>query len=338
MDRSERFYRIDRLLRERRRTTKRQLMEELGVTRATITRDLEYLRERHHAPIVWDRELRGYHYEEGASFALPGLWFSADELEALLTLDQLLATLQPGLLGKRLQPLRARLQTLVQDALPQDIDLAQRVRLLDSAAARGTPPLFDRFAQATLERRRLRIQHHNRERDEISEREISPQRLVRYRDNWYCDAWCHRRNALRSFALDAVNAAHVLDRKAAEIPPQKLDAKLGAGYGIFKGRRVQTARLRFSAHAARWVSHERWHPQQRGRWLAEGRYELQLPYTDERELLMDVMRHGAEVEVLGPPALREALIHRLHTTLKLYDKTIVAGSPYEPLAPIKSAP
>jgi Predicted transcriptional regulator len=338
VDRSERFYRIDRVLRERRRTPQQRLIDECGVSRATIVRDIQYMRDRMHAPIAWDREQRGYHYAEGESFSLPGLWFSAEELEALLTLDHLLTTLQPGLLGKRLKPLRERLQTLVTKSMPRGVDLARRVRLLDSATARDAPPLFEYFAQATLERRRLRIQHHNRERDERSEREISPQRLVRYRDNWYCDAWCHHRNALRSFALDAVTDACVLDRRAAEIPDSKLDAKLGAGYGIFAGRKKLVAHLRFSAHAARWVSHERWHPQQRGRLLADGRYELHVPYTDERELLMDVMRHGAEVEVLGPPTLRQALRDRLRAALAAYEKASSTGSPPESLASIKSVP
>ena len=63
MDRTERFYTIDRLLRARRRVSLRQLMEELEVSRATVRRDLEYMRDRMAAPIVWDRTQRGYRYD-----------------------------------------------------------------------------------------------------------------------------------------------------------------------------------------------------------------------------------------------------------------------------------
>lgn len=311
MDRSERFHRIDRLLRQRGRVTVPSLCEALEVSRATIVRDIQYLRDRFGAPIAWDRDRRVYHYEDAEHFTLPGLWLSAAELQSLLALDLLLGQLQPDLIGKQLRPLRERLQSLVDDRLPDGADLTRRLRLVNSANAREEPPLFPEFAQATLARRRLWILHKNRERDETVAREISPQRLVHYRDNWYCDAWCHLRNALRSFALDAVEAARVLDRAAAEIPDDQLDARLGAGYGIFGGRAKAIARLRFTASAARWVSRERWHPQQRGTFLDDGRYELTLPYSDPRELIMDLSRHGPDVEVLGPPALRRALVERL---------------------------
>lgn len=330
MDRSERFHRIDRLLRQRGRVTIPGLCEVLEVSRATIVRDIQYLRDRFGAPIVWDPDRQTYLYEDAGHFALPGLWLSAGELEALLTLDHLLARLQPDLIGKQLHPLRQRLQRLVEDRLPDGADLSRRLRLVDSASAREEPALFPEFAQATLERRRLWILHKNRERDETIEREISPQRLVRYRDNWYCDAWCHLRNGLRSFALDAVETARVLDRAAADIPDDKLDAKLGAGYGIFGGRAKTIAHLRFTAHAARWVSREHWHPEQRGQFLMDGRYDLCLPYTDPRELLMDLMRHGPEVEVLGPPALRMALIQRLDAARRQYPDAHLTGSSPEP--------
>ena len=52
MDRTERFYTIDRLLRSRRKVSLRQLMEELEVSRATVRRDLEYMRDRMAAPIA----------------------------------------------------------------------------------------------------------------------------------------------------------------------------------------------------------------------------------------------------------------------------------------------
>ena len=66
---------------------------------------------------------------------------------------------------------------------------------------------------------------------------------------------------------------------------------------------MQWATLRFSPTRARWVAHERWHPEQRGRFEADGQFVLDVPFTDPRELMMDVLKYGAEVEVLGPPEL-----------------------------------
>jgi predicted DNA-binding transcriptional regulator YafY len=138
---------------------------------------------------------------------------------------------------------------------------------------------------------------------------------VHYRDNWYLDAWCHWRRALRSFAVDAVRAAQVLDKPAIDIGARQLDAALGEGYGIFAGRKLQWAELRFTPERARWVAAERWHPKQKGRFDADGSYRLRLPYADPRELVMDILRHVPEVEVIGPAALREVVAEKLRAGL-----------------------
>lgn len=90
---------------------------------------------------------------------------------------------------------------------------------------------------------------------------MSPQRLAHYRDNWYLDAWCHERLAIRSFALDAIEDVTLLNDAAHDISDAELDQVLASGYGIFAGEAVQWAELIFTAEAARWVSRESWHPQ-----------------------------------------------------------------------------
>lgn len=54
MSRAERLYTIERLLRERRAVPLGDFLQQLDVSRATFKRDMEYLRERLNAPIIWD--------------------------------------------------------------------------------------------------------------------------------------------------------------------------------------------------------------------------------------------------------------------------------------------
>ncbi|MFO1288835.1 MAG: WYL domain-containing protein, partial [Rubrivivax sp.] len=179
-------------------------------------------------------------------------------------------------------------------------------------------PHFQAIGTALLRRQRAVLRYRSRGRDEESEREVSPQRLIHYRDNWYLDAWCHLRGALRSFSVDAVTAVQVLERRSLDVPERELDEALGAGYGIFGGREVQWATLRFSRERARWVAAERWHPEQHGRWDAEGRWMLSVPYSDPRELVMDILRHVPEVEVIGPEDLQAEVARRLRAGLQAH--------------------
>jgi predicted DNA-binding transcriptional regulator YafY len=158
---------------------------------------------------------------------------------------------------------------------------------------------------ALLRRKRLVITYFARGTGETTEREVSPQRLVHYRENWYLDAWCHLRDGLRNFSVDSITRVEVLEKKAKDVSRNAMDEVLGAGYGIFTGKDVQTAKLRFTPERARWVAQEHWHPNQKGILEPDGSYVLELPYTDDRELIMDILKFGAEVEVLGPAALKK---------------------------------
>jgi predicted DNA-binding transcriptional regulator YafY len=150
----------------------------------------------------------------------------------------------------------------------------------------------------------------------VTQRDVSPQRLVHYRNTWYLDAWCHQKEQLLRFALDAVEQASILKLKAREVPVKTVEAALDAGYGIFAGARAQWATLAFSAEAARWVGREEWHPRQKTRYLPDGRFEMRVPYANETELVMDVLRHGGEVAVLAPESLRAAVQAQLKAALK----------------------
>lgn len=323
MDRTERFYRIDQLLQERPVVPIDTFLEDLGVSRATFKRDIEYLRDCMNAPIVWDRERRGYRYEKtedatGPRFELPGLWFNASEVYAILTMEHLLANLQPGLLAPHVAPLRTRLRMLLARGEYNPDEVVSRIRILPLAGRKVEQPLFEKIANALLSRKVLRVQHFNRHRGEVLEREVSPQRLVFYRDNWYLDGWCHLREAIRSFGLDAMREVFITDQTAREVPNRQLDRHLSAGYGIFGGTETQIAVIRFSPERSRWVARESWHPRQHGEFDAEGRWVLSFPYANDTELTMDILRHGPDAEVLEPPGLRAAIQNKLRETFLHY--------------------
>ena len=345
MDRTERFYKIELLLRSRGCVSFAALQAQLAVSPATLKRDLQYLRDRMSAPIVYDAFERGYRFAPAGAGAgaaagtdttrheLPGLWFSENEIHALLTMHQLLAGLDDdGVLARHLQPLMERLQGMLGTDAGTARELMRRVKVMVTARRRVPSRHFELFGSALLQRRRLQLVYFKRSDRSSSEREVSPQRLVNYRNTWYLDAWCHASDGLRRFALDAVQGATLLEAKAKNVPLRELEAALDAGYGIYGGggAKVKWATLVFSAEAAQWVANEEWHPQQKARWLdgvggevnggvgGDGRYELQVPYSDPTELAMDILRHGDSVVVTGDKALVALIGQRLRSAAARY--------------------
>ncbi len=322
MDRYERILTLHRLLKSARYPVPfARLKDELGCSRATLYRDIAFLRDALGAPIEsGDGEEATFRYaaDEAERFELPGLWLTSEELAALLALNELLGRSDPGVLAGALAPFRARIERLLSDHASGRTLPVERIRVLASGSRRLDQGVFRTVAGALLNRKRLKFGYRARSTETPTDRIVSPQRLAHYRDNWYLDAWDHSRDALRSFALDRIRAPLLLDEPALDREGAELDAHLASSYGIFSGAPKAWATIRFSPHAARWVADEHWHSQQEGTRQPDGRYELKLPYSNSRELLMDVLKYGPDAEIVAPVSLREEMRILLQLALGTY--------------------
>jgi hypothetical protein len=161
MDRTERFYKIEKLLRQHQTVSFSELRAALEVSRATLKRDLDYLRTRLNAPIEWSRAAGGYRFMAHADPAsdtheLPGLWFSSTEIHALLTMQHLLTHLDAGgLLTHHVAPLMSRLNALLGGVDNEAAQVRRRVRIIGLAQRAVQPQYFQRVGTALVVSGRL---------------------------------------------------------------------------------------------------------------------------------------------------------------------------------------
>ncbi len=318
MNRAERIYHLHAELKTSRPLSLQTLLQKLEVSRATLIRDIRYMRDFMGAPIEYDRGANGYRYNPTDNdFELPGLWFNETELYALLATEQLLETVQPGFLSPWIGPLKGRIRKLLEYSGHQSETVTSRIRLQPMAQRPVRQELFGRVAGAVLEARPLEIEYHGRERGKTTRRRIHPYRLLHYRDNWYLIAWCEQANANRTFSLDRIQQASLIEKQLRPVDENHLRRYVSASFGIFTGEAKHWAVLRFSAQRAEWVADEQWHPDQIGQWKG-GQYELQIPYSDERELLMEILKYGPDVEVIAPEELRTKVSQYLQQAMQHY--------------------
>jgi len=325
MNRLERVYKIDQMLQERKLVSRETFLRELEVSLATFKRDLEHMRDRLNAPVVWDRDANGYRFASeaqksgGPRYQLPGLWFNQEEATALVSMQHLLSSIDQGkLLGPHIEPLMARIDTILGSGETSSKELRKRIKVVNFHSRAANAKFFSEVGYALLNRKQIHIEYYSRGKNETTQRDVSPQRLCFYQANWYLDGWCHRKKELRTFAIDSIRAIELLETKATEIAAKELDAHLAAGYGIFSGANVKTAKLQFTPERARWVASENWHGQQVSSFDKEGNYILEVPYSDDRELLLDVLRHGDHVKVIAPAELKAKVKAALMAALKQY--------------------
>jgi len=318
----ERLHRIKYMIQSRGCVPIEDFMTSLEISRATFKRDLDYLRDRMNAPIVYDRSMGGYRFDKpnaGDKIELPGLWFSEKEATALVLMQHLLANLDTsGLLSPHIAPLMDIVDGILGQSEVSAKELRKRIKVFGMSARKNVLENFEEVGVSLLKRQRLQLSYYSKGKNELTERAVSPQRLIFYRDNWYLDAYCHFRKGLRSFAMDGIRTAHVLEDKATEVPEKELHENFAESYGIFSGKATQRAKLRFTPEKARWVSAETWHGQQVSSFDKAGNYTLEFDYNQDPELVMEIMKHGDGVEVIGPASLKSKVKAELEKALKKY--------------------
>ena len=318
----ERLHRIKYMIQARKCVPIQEFLDELEISKATFKRDLGYLRDRMNASIVFDRSEGGYRFDKpnaGEKVELPGLWFSEKEATALVLMQHLLDNLdQGGLISSHIDPLVEIIDGILGQSEVSAKELRKRIKVFGMSARKNSLENFEEVGNALLKRQRLQIEYYSKGTNETTSREVSPQRLIFYRDNWYLDAYCHLRKGLRSFALDGVKNAELLNKKSEEISEKELQQNFAESYGIFSGKATQRAKLRFTPERARWVAGETWHGQQVSSFDKDGNYILEFDYNQDPELVMEILRHGSGIEVLAPAGLKKRVIDELTKALKNY--------------------
>ncbi len=319
MARIHQIYQLHRILKGRRYPASKQfLMESLEVSHSTFHRVRAQL-EAMGAPII-NKRGQGYCYDpEADAFELPGLFFSARELEALLAIYQLLRNIPAGSLQEQIAPLQNRITTLLNQAVPEKAEFpGHRIRILPVHPDQSAPRYLNIVVSAVVERRQCAFTYLAGSSGKKTQRRVSPQHAVYYRDKWYMDCWDEDKQALRTFSVGRMSKVKMLNDPAREIDKEFLEQHFQSGYGLFSGQVVGKAKLLFTPERAYWVANETWHPDQSHHIREDGSYELTVPYSDTRELLSEILRHGPEVRVLAPRSLAKMAQKQLRQAVNNY--------------------
>jgi predicted DNA-binding transcriptional regulator YafY len=323
MDGFDRIYDLHKILSKRSTPIPlADILSQMECSRATFNRIKRHMTDFLGAPIAYNRELGGYYYasQGDGHYELPGIWLNQEELHALVLIHGLLADIGSGLLRNQLAPVKRRFEELLAQRAIDPCALADKVRMVGATYRPVRHDQFVKIANALFNEQCLHIQYESRIDGAITQRDISPQRLVHYRGNWYLDSWCHMRKGLRTFALECIRQCGPVASAFKKITATDLDAHFLPTYGIFSAEHQAEAVLLFTPAIARRVRDEEWHPQQILDLRDDGSLVMRLPFNPQspQELVKDILSYGDEVKVLEPTSLQEQITAKLRRACALY--------------------
>ena len=290
------------------------LMTGLSTSPDQLQQAFAQLKDEYAAPLEFNTEQRLWRYRpDGADFEIPGLSLTAGELRSLITVITLLDDLNDGISADVLGDSARQIEAMMRSHGLDPTDMKRRVRILSASQSKVNNRIYRQVSEALFNRHCLDIRYVARDQS-LSERTVSPQTLVYYRDHWYLDAWCHRRQKMRTFMLSRISSAVVMPDVASEFAEEELEQYFHNSYGIFSGAETDCAEITFLPGAAHLVAQLRWHPDAEGHWDGD-QYHLRLPFNDSRELLRDLLSYAPDVVINAPDSLRSAYRKRLQEGL-----------------------
>ena len=181
---------------------------------------------------------------------------------------------------------------------------------VDLAGERVDDLILSRAREGVERHRRLHLSYHVPGRDESTERDVDPMRVIAADGHWYLEGYCHRAQGVRVFRLDRVESLDVLDVDGT--PPEGI-APRELGESIFSPAEddlLVTVRL---LPGALWVSD--YYPVESSVDAADGSRTITLRTADTAWIERLVLRMGGHASVTSPQDLRERIAARSHAAL-----------------------
>lgn len=313
----ERFIWFDNEARRERYPNATRLAKRFEIATKSAQRSIDYFRDRLLAPLEYDSSHKGYYYTD-PTFQLPIIRISEEELLALLISRKLITEASAGSLADELGSVSKRLSSLLAANLPG------RARPEDAFSFRWkninpTDPLtFKTVTSALLQGKLFTFCYYSPASSNCSMRTAEPHHMVNYMGNWHLIAFCHLRNEWRDFVLGRMTLCSV-EKDAFDIrPKEEWQPYLQNTFGIFQNKDVFNVVLKFTPERSRWIKGEIWHESQTEELLADGSLVRTIPASHEQEIMMEILKHGSNVEVLEPEWMREKIILETRATTKKY--------------------
>ena len=296
-----------------------RLAENFEISRRTAYRDIEFMRFNLEAPLQFNHGRRGYVYTDDA-YELPGYWFSETNVLALALAVRLASTIPDHLLKDDLCRLIDRVLNSSGKKPKSCLEqVSEKISVKNIEYARVDEGCFRNIVEALFDNSSLRITYHSPHTGKTSTRKIHPLHLMHYMGSWHLLAWCPTGRGIRDFALARIsNIASSPQRIAIPENLPSLKDFTRRYFGIMQGVDPVDVMLRFSPKVAGWVSEQVWHPEQRTTIETDGSLLLRLPVVDYRELVKKILSHGAEVQVVAPPELRNLVCDEINKMTEIY--------------------
>jgi predicted DNA-binding transcriptional regulator YafY len=290
-----RLYFIDREIASGKYPNTKDLARSYECGIATVSRDIEFMRDRLHAPIEYDYVHRGYWYTE-KTYRLPAGFTSADDMLALGMAKSLLSLYRNTPIYDAARELLESLLAPLEDAGL----LENRIIVPPVPSAPVTPEVWNGIVDALRQNRMLNFEYISLWGNGYEKRQVRPYQLLFDNGSWYLFGFAEERGDVRMFSLPRIRDISLC--KETFTLPADYDFCVrndGSYFGVYSSDTRLRFRINFYGPAALRVQERRWAQDQVIENIEDG-VSIAFSSTQYGKVLEWVLSSGRDAAPLEP--------------------------------------
>ncbi|MGP1530076.1 MAG: helix-turn-helix transcriptional regulator [Treponema sp.] len=320
-----RLLHIDREIRAGKFPAIRQLAHELEVSKRTIERDIEFLRDRYSAPVEYDYRRRGYTYTQPAFF-LKSLFLTNEEFFSVAVFEKVLRQYRNTPLEAQLKGVFAKLTALLPEKTVSfnTLWVDEAVSFIAEPAPEIDPEIFSAVFAGVKTCHAVRFLYRSLGQAESAERSCEPYHIVCQRGAWYVIGRCRLKKELRIFSFSRMQRIELLTAEEPFTVPEDFSpqACIDTHVGVWLNKREPfTVRLLFAPAVRAFAEEHIWNADQTVSVRKDGWVEVRFETTQFEEIKRFVLGQGTTVRILEPQELVESVQEEIRQMSGMYEET-----------------
>ncbi len=296
----------------------RQLAADLEVSTKTISRDIDFMRDRMLMPIEYEASEHGYCYTREVE-SMPTIDISEGELLALSVAQKALDHYKGTPFEKPLANAFNKLTASLPNTITANLsELSDTISFKQGRLSKLDETTLKFAIKAALEKRVLKFNYKKPGAENPRMRRANPYHVTNYLGKWCLLAWDQERKAMRTFLLSRASNLE-LESETFAIPPEfSVDDYLWTSFGIWSQSGNHKVAICIQASLAEYISENIWHPTQKIEVNKDGSIIVHFNLGSLVEIAQWILSWGDQAEALAPPELRELMKTQAHAIVDLY--------------------
>ncbi len=314
-----RIIEIDEMIRSGRYPNATDLRKHFEVSRATIMRDLDFLRDRYHAPLEYDAQKNGFYYTD-PTFFIQSVMLSEGELFTVSTIMPLLDQYKNTPLETSFRNILEKMTSMLPNEVSVDTSLLNHeFSFISDPLPKIEEDVFNSVFQSLRQKRSLEFDYRAISSQEYKHRQIDPYHVVCTKGNWYTIAKAKPGNDIRVYALSRMKNTKTTSESFVVPADFNLSDHIDPAFGIWTTTDAPVQiELLFDSSVNTLILERQWHATQKIEQYKDGSVKLTFTTNQFQEAFQWIMSFGGSVKVLNPPELADKICTELKKMLQLY--------------------